>query len=298
MKQLTNIILTAGLAASAHPLVVESGGIPRPAYGGYVGTWNGSTAVAAGPRLFLSAGHVGGQVGGTVALHGTSYTVTNTWSTPEDLRFIVVDQDVPGYHKAAPASYALPGQFVTLGGHGKVAGVENEGGIKWALPKAEIWGQNLIETSTVYAVVVAYDEPGSSGSVDFEAIFVLNDSGSGLFVEAASGELMLAGIARSVSTDEWGYTNDGDTATTCNLTALAAQYDLEQVSEAYMIDSCFGCDIVEDGSVNGLDFSAVLSAFGSQPGDINWNPNADVDENGSVNGLDFSAVISYWGSSC
>ena len=46
----------------------------------------------------------------------------------------------------------------------------------------------------------------------------------------------------------------------------------------------------EDGKINILDIFAVAMAFGSKPGDPNWNIEADPDNNGEINILDIFAA--------
>jgi hypothetical protein len=49
-------------------------------------------------------------------------------------------------------------------------------------------------------------------------------------------------------------------------------------------------DINFDGTVNILDIFIVANAFGSKPGDENWNATADLNKDGTVNILDIFAV--------
>lgn len=51
-------------------------------------------------------------------------------------------------------------------------------------------------------------------------------------------------------------------------------------------------DINHDGTVDVLDAILLISAWGSQPGDSNWNPHADLNKDGVINILD-AIVISY-----
>ena len=53
-------------------------------------------------------------------------------------------------------------------------------------------------------------------------------------------------------------------------------------------------DVDGNGIVDGLDLTAVLTAWECVPGDPLWNPGADLDGNGLVDGLDLTAVISNW----
>jgi len=54
-------------------------------------------------------------------------------------------------------------------------------------------------------------------------------------------------------------------------------------------------DVNRDGRVNILDIFAVARAFGSKPGDPNWNQAADLDNNGVINILDIFAVAKDFG---
>jgi len=53
-------------------------------------------------------------------------------------------------------------------------------------------------------------------------------------------------------------------------------------------------DVDGNGVVDGLDLTAVISAFGTVPGDPMWDPDADLDDNLVVNGLDLTEVIAHW----
>ena len=53
-------------------------------------------------------------------------------------------------------------------------------------------------------------------------------------------------------------------------------------------------DVDGNGVVDGLDLTAVLTAWETVPGDPLWNEAADLDDNDVVNGLDLTEVISNW----
>ncbi len=58
-----------------------------------------------------------------------------------------------------------------------------------------------------------------------------------------------------------------------------------------------GCglgDVDCNGVVDGLDLTAVLTAWETEPGDPLWDPDADLDDNDIVDGLDLTEVISNW----
>jgi hypothetical protein len=59
---------------------------------------------------------------------------------------------------------------------------------------------------------------------------------------------------------------------------------------SYQIEVTFQTDLNKDGTVNILDIFIVAQAFGSKPGDPNWNQNADINNDGTVNILDIFQV--------
>jgi len=56
-------------------------------------------------------------------------------------------------------------------------------------------------------------------------------------------------------------------------------------------------DINGDNTISLADFGKLKAAYGSMPGDGNWNPNADLDGNGSVGLSDFGILKLHYGTS-
>lgn len=54
-------------------------------------------------------------------------------------------------------------------------------------------------------------------------------------------------------------------------------------------------DIDGDNEVTLFDFSELVVAFGSAPGDSNWNPNADPDGDEDVSLFDFGILVRNFG---
>lgn len=54
-------------------------------------------------------------------------------------------------------------------------------------------------------------------------------------------------------------------------------------------------DIDGDNEVTLFDFGGLVRAFGSMPGDANWNPNADLDGDEEVSLFDFGILVSNFG---
>lgn len=55
-------------------------------------------------------------------------------------------------------------------------------------------------------------------------------------------------------------------------------------------------DVDGDNEVTLLDFGALVAAFGSLPGDVNWNPEADLDGDEGVTLLDFGILVQNFGA--
>ena len=55
-------------------------------------------------------------------------------------------------------------------------------------------------------------------------------------------------------------------------------------------------DIDGDNEVTLFDFGALVSAFGSMPGDSGWNPEADLDGDEEVTLFDFGILVSNFGA--
>jgi hypothetical protein len=104
-----------------------------------------------------------------------------------------------------------------------------------------------------------------------------------------------------ITTGSDSYSNDFDSET---LGTVPAGWSSGQwyggifAGEAYcVVDPAPGDvpgDVDGNGVVDGLDLTAVLTAWETTPGDPLWNPNADLDGNGVVDGLDLTEVISNW----
>lgn len=183
--------------------VIVSGVTPmaRPV-DGFVGQWNGSSCVAVSDHWFVSAKHVGGNVGQSVWLRDRWYVVTDIRLHPNyDVQLLHVDETLPGWHN--PTADAQYGDPCVLGGFGvtTTAALANNAGYDWNGNRVETWGNNVIEGGGSL-LAIRFDPPSSSGSVPKESTFAVNDSGAGLFVYGADGSLQLAGVAVSVM--NWG----------------------------------------------------------------------------------------------
>lgn len=211
-----------GLLAPATDAVVCANREPMPApVAGFVGWWNGSSAVCIAPNWIISAKHVGGDVNGTFWMRGESYrAVEVVRHATQDIQLIRVAETLPGYHTLASGVEA--GDLAVLGGWGRTAGNTVAGGYDWTGPQQETWGANLINNAGTL-IVIDFDSLDADDSVPYESLFAVNDSGAGLFVYSAGGTLELAGIAVSVT--GWNQTVVGNAAFCVNLAYLRGWID-------------------------------------------------------------------------
>jgi outer membrane protein assembly factor BamB len=79
------------------------------------------------------------------------------------------------------------------------------------------------------------------------------------------------------------------------LVAVGGDGNVQNVFTAFQLTTAtMPGDVDGNGVVNGLDLTAVLTAWDTIPGDALWNELADLDDNNVVNGLDLTEVISNW----
>lgn len=175
---------------------------------GFVGSWNGSSAVAVGDRWILTAAHVGGRERGRFEMFDERYRGVERFVNHDaDLALIRLNDLLPGWH--AITDDISRGDDVLLAGAGRVAGDEVRGGYEWSRNRELTWGANVVESTRRGRIEVEFDAD-RRGSVEFEAGFAMNDSGGGVFTVTESGELLLAGVARGVS--ELGVTRTGSSS--------------------------------------------------------------------------------------
>ncbi len=132
--------------------------------------------------------------------------------------------------------------------------------------------------------------PGA-GNIDDDPLFVTGPSGDYYLSQTAAGQLA---DSPCVDTGSDIAANLGLDTRTTRTDHLA---DAGTVDMGYHSPRCPGGlpgDVDGNGVVDGLDLTAVLSAWETVPGDPLWNANADLDCNGVIDGLDLTAVISNW----
>ena len=89
------------------------------------------------------------------------------------------------------------------------------------------------------------------------------------------------------------YLGEGNYTVTLTVTDINGANDT--YTQTIEVRSGPAYDINGDGKVNIKDVAIVSKAYGSYPGDPNWNPDADVNNDGKVDIKDEAIVSSHYG---
>ena len=73
------------------------------------------------------------------------------------------------------------------------------------------------------------------------------------------------------------------------------QYHKGIMHGTFKVQAALATDLDGNGKVNIIDITIVAKAFGSKPGDSNWNPIADLNNDSKVNILDITLVAKDFG---
>lgn len=199
-------VALALLSPAANAVIVRSDRPLSAPEDGFVGRWNGSSAVAIGRHWALTANHVGGLVGHDFTLNGETYEADAIHrNRAADLMLVHLEDELPGWNLITDD--VSRGDHVLLGGAGRTNGrLLGSNGYDWNGAYGVTWGENSVEFLARGIIGVRYDV-SSRIARGREAGFAINDSGGGLFVVEPDGTISLAGIAISVS--QFGRTVNG-----------------------------------------------------------------------------------------
>ena len=171
---------------AAHSVVATTStiysGTPDSAFA-FVGAMSGASAVAIGPHLVLTAGHVGAGdfVLGSDVYHMTSTEIAPDWKKRDvDLRLVTVAETLPGWYTVGNS--VKKGASITMVGYG-YTGVVKPDGSGYALTTAgtRYAGTDKVsskETTTGVGPTMRALLNGAGGSV-----LTPGDSGGGWFVD-------------------------------------------------------------------------------------------------------------------
>ena len=183
----------------------------------WVGSWSGFQGTPIGPHHFLTARHVGGNIGDVFALNGINYpTVAFFDDTVSDLRICEVAGTFPSWaplyrsNGEVRASFVVLGRGLTRGTEVKDAVTHSLRGWQWGAGDGRLrWGQNVFD-----AVIDGGSYWGpllragfyASGGVN-EAHLAIGDSSGPVFIDDGSA-WKLAGVAAAVD-GPFNTTNSG-----------------------------------------------------------------------------------------
>ena len=169
----------------------------------YEGEFGGFLGTPIAPHFFITAKHIGGEIGQPFTFHGVTYLTTAVFPDPEsDLQIWQVDNAFPVYAPLYQGAGTEPGQELHVFGRGTQRGAayppDSTGadvrGWSWGpgdgVPR---WGRNIVSTIASAGnwpfLLAAFDHPGLPG----EAHLSVGDSGGGVFM-LQNGLWRLAGI--------------------------------------------------------------------------------------------------------
>lgn len=173
----------------------------------YVGTWGSFVGTPISPNAFITASHVGGNIGDTFSYNGLSYTTTAVHNNG-DLAVWEVSQSFTTYAPLMSIKPAVNSEVVIIGrgtqrGNEVVANGQLKGWEWGALDGVIRWGVNKISSNAGSFLRYNFD---ASGTVN-EGFLTGGDSGGPLFA-MENGEWKLAGIHYGVD-GPYSYTSDG-----------------------------------------------------------------------------------------
>lgn len=168
----------------------------------FEGYWASCMGTAIASNFFITAKHVGGSIGGTFLLNGTSYTTTAVYNDPtSDLAIWKVDTAFSTWAPLYTSNSEVGLSLVVFGaGYGRGTEVWAEGELKgwqWGGTATKRWSENVVTGTTNYqGSTLLYADFDAAGGVN-EATLAISDSGGGVFIQQNS-VWSLAGVNYAV----------------------------------------------------------------------------------------------------
>jgi hypothetical protein len=191
----------------------------------YEGTFDGFLGTPIGTQTFITAQHIGGNIGDQIVYQGNTYTTdgfhdVSEPGSPSDLRIWHVTTAFPSFaplYTGAPGSEA--GKTIFMVGRGvpsSGAVVDSSSvtrGWQWnqaSYDGAESWGENTVSFDSFDGsnrFFMDFDFSNPSSAPANEAGVSVFDSGGGVFIQSG-GVWQLAGIIHGVQSP-WSFTDQG-----------------------------------------------------------------------------------------
>ncbi len=208
----------SGTAASGRNLGAPTGNLADSGWA-FTGNWQNGAGTAIAPNLFLTATHLGGNVGDIFRFQGQSYTTVASYFDPggSDLRILEVAGSFSQYASIYTKADETSHQMVVYGaGTARGAAIDGPNG-----PQGYLWGGTDLKLSWGTNQVSGVEQFGGTDLLTFQfgatpppgsaasSTLSRGDSGGGLFIQdTADGQWKLAGVNYAV---DGRYSTDGST---------------------------------------------------------------------------------------
>jgi len=171
------------------------------------GSWQVGGGVAITPHYFLTAQHLGGQVGNPFVLDGVSYPTVSFGDIPNtDLRVVKISGTFPTYSPLyRQAAGSENGQVVSFVGFGHYA--QGDPVRTLAIQNGWLWGSATAKNRGMNTLQQDTDLGGMGHYLDYvfnpingreEGVYTAGDSGGGAFINTG-GVWRVAGITYSIT---------------------------------------------------------------------------------------------------
>lgn len=197
----------------------------------YEGLWNNFLGTAIAPNFFLTASHVGGNVGDSFTLGSTAYVTTAFFDDPNsDLRIWQVAGTLPTFALLYTKSNEVGKSLVVIGrgtqrGDDVMLGGTLHGWLWGASDGVERWGENVVSGTANFSaglgsmLVARFDHNAGTN----EATLSVGDSGGAVFLKDGA-TWKLAGINYAVD-GPYSSSPDGSAATQAALFDQSGFYE-------------------------------------------------------------------------
>ena len=178
----------------------------------FEGYWAGCLATPIASNFFITVQHVGGNVGDTFSLNGTSYTTTAVYKDAgSDLALWEVSSPFSSWASLYTNTNEIGSSLVVYGagnGPGPAVTVNSQTkGWLWGGYNSKRWGENIVTGKIDYNGTTLLYADFNHGAGANEATLATGDSGGGVFIQDGS-TWVLAGVNFSVDSP-FNTTNSG-----------------------------------------------------------------------------------------